>query len=415
MRRFALLFAALALLVGVALADLTETVAPSLNHPAIGYFRQGSDPIAKLNARLNDGTAQLTYDTRAGYLRSVLDLLNVPVESQVAVFSKTSFQAPLIDPKNPRTIFFNDSVAVAWMYGGFIEVAAQDPKLGTLFYTLDQTRRARPRFERKDGCTRCHQSDESLGIPGLMVRSNFTAPGGDPMLIYGGGFPDHRTPLEERWGGWYVTGAGPGVRHMGNALLVDRDQPKSVVNSQPLASLEGKFPVTRYLSAHSDVAALLVLDHQTHMSNLITRLGWETRVAAAEKRPYYSRALAEGAQEFVDYLLFVDEAPLKGPVKGASGFAAKFSAQGPRDSKGRSLRQLDLEKRLLVYPCSYMIYSEAFDAMPDDARAAVYRRMWAVLSGAEKDRKYARLTAANRQAVVEILRATKPEVAAYFR
>jgi len=202
---------------------------------------------------------------------------------------------------------------------------------------------------------------------------------------------------------------------MGNALLVDRDQPKSIVNSQPLATLEGKFPVTRYLSAHSDVAALLVLDHQTHMSNLITRLSWETRAAAADKRPYYARVLAEGAQEFVDYLLFVDEAPLKGPAKGASGFAAKFSAQGPRDAKGRSLRQLDLEKRLLVYPCSYMIYSEAFDGMPDDARAAVYRRMWAVLSGAEKDRKYARLTAASRQAVIEILRATKPETAAYFR
>jgi len=196
---------------------------------------------------------------------------------------------------------------------------------------------------------------------------------------------------------------------------MNRDRPELVVNSQPLATLEGKFPVTRYLSAHSDVAALLVLDHQTRMSNLITRLGWETRAAAADKRPDYKRVVAEGAQEFVDYLLFVDEALIKGPVKGGSGFAAKFSAQGPRDAKGRSLRQLDLEKRLLLYPCSYMIYSEAFDGMPDDARAAVYRRMWQVLSGAEKDRKYARLTEASRQAVVEILRATKPEAAGYFR
>jgi len=301
------------------------------------------------------------------------------------------------------------------MYGGFVEVAAQDPKLGTLFYTLDQKRSARPRFKRDDSCTRCHQSDESLGIPGWMARSSYTTPSGDPLLIYGGGFPDHRTPIHERWGGWYVTGAGPGVRHMGNALLMNRDRPELVVNSQPLATLEGKFPVTRYLSAHSDVAALLVLDHQTRMSNLITRLGWETRAAAADKRPDYKRVVAEGAQEFVDYLLFVDEALIKGPVKGGSGFAAKFSAQGPRDAKGRSLRQLDLEKRLLLYPCSYMIYSEAFDGMPDDARAAVYRRMWQVLSGAEKDRKYARLTEASRQAVVEILRATKPEAAGYFR
>jgi hypothetical protein len=414
MRRAATVSATIALLVGALFADLSETLAPGLNHPAIHYYQQGHDPVAKLNEHLKDGTAKLTYDTRGGYLRSVLDLLHVPVESQVAVFSKSSFQAALIEPRNPRTIFFNDSVAVAWMYGGFIELAAQDAQLGTVFYTLDQTSRARPRFERNDACTRCHQSDDSLGIPGLMVRSTFTAPGGEALLIYGGGFPDHRTPLEQRWGGWYVTGAGPGVRHMGNAL-VDRDHPEAVVNSQPVATLEGKFPVTRYLSAQSDVAALLVLDHQARMSNLITRMGWETRAAKQEKRPDYSRVLAEGARELVDYLLFVDEAPLKGPVKGASGFAAKFSAQGPRDGSGRSLRQLDLGKRLLVYPCSYMIYSEAFDGMPDDARAAVYRRMWQVLSGADKDRKYVRLTQASRQAVVEILRATKPEVATYFR
>ena len=415
MRRIALALAAIAHIAGVMLADLSETLAPGLNHPAIHYFQPGADPVAKLNERLKNGAAQLTYDARAGYLRSVLDLLNVPVESQVAVFSKSSFQAALIEPRNPRTIFFNDSVAVAWMYGGFIELAAQDPRLGTLFYTLDPARGARPRFQRNDSCTRCHQSDESLGIPGWMVRSTFTAPAGDALLIYGGGFSDHRTPLEQRWGGWYVTGAGAGVRHMGNLTVTDRDHPEAVLNSQPLATLEAKFPVTRYLSAHSDAAALLVLDHQSRMSNLITRLGWETRAAAQEKRPDYSRVLAEGAREFVDYLLFVDEAPLKGPVKGTSGFAGKFSAQGPRDGKGRSLRQLDLEKRLLVYPCSYMIYSEAFDGMPDDARAAVYRRMWQVLSGADKDRKYTRLTAANRQAVIEILRATKPEITTYFR
>ena len=404
-----------ALMAGVLLADLTETLAPALHHPAVGYFRPGSDPVAKLDARLKSGAAQLTYDARAGYLRSVLDLLNVPVESQVAVFSKTSFQASLIHPGNPRTIFFNDSVAVAWMYGGFIELAAQDPKLGTLFYTLDPARRARPRFERNDACTRCHQSDESLGIPGLMARSVFTAPGGEQMLIYGAAFPDHRTPLDRRWGGWYVTGAGAGVRHMGNTTVVDRDKPEAVMNAEPLASLQGKFPAARYLSTHSDVAALLVLDHQTHMSNLITRMGWEARVAAQEKRPDYARVLAEGAREFVDYLLFVEEAPLKGAVNGTSGFAERFSAQGPRDAKGRSLRQLDLEKRLLKFPCSYMLYSEAFDGMPDDARAAIYRRMWAVLSGVEKDRKYARLTAADRTAVVEILRGTKPEVGGYFR
>jgi hypothetical protein len=151
------------------------------------------------------------------------------------------------------------------------------------------------------------------------------------------------------------------------------------------------------------------------MTNLITRMNWETKAAAQEKRRDYDRVLDEGAVEFVDYLLFIDEAPLKTRMNGTSGFAVEFASSGPRDSKGRSLRQLNLSTRLLEYPCSYMIYSEAFDAMPADARQAIYRRMWQVLSGAETDRKYAKLPQASRRGVIEILQATKPEAARYFR
>ncbi len=398
MLRFAIMAPGFILLVGAATAALTDTPAPELNHPAIKYFAPAGDVVAELNAHLLNGSAKLIFESRAGYLKSVLALLNVPVESQIAVFSKTSFQSALIAPKNPRTIFFNDAVMVAWMYGGFIELAAQDPKLGTVFYTLEQSGSARPRFERKDACTRCHHSEETLGVPGLMTRSVYTAPTGNPMLIYGGVFPDHRTPIEQRWGGWYVTGAGPGIHHRGNAVVIDRD-------TQTVAKLEVTFPAVRYLSTQSDVAALLVFDHQTHMANLITRLGWDARAG---------RPLADAAREFVDYLLFVDEARFEGRPQGLSGFASKFSSEGPRDAKGRSLRRLNLKDRLFEFPCSYMIYSEAFEGMPQEARAAVYRRMWDVLSGADKARKYARLTSAGRQAVIDIVRATKPEAKTFW-
>jgi hypothetical protein len=115
-------------------------------------------------------------------------------------------------------------------------------------------------------------------------------------------------------------------------------------------------------------------------------------------------------REVVDYLLFVHEAPLPSPVQGSSAFAQQFAAQGPRDSKGRSLRDLDLEQWLLRYPCSYMIYTEAFDALPAPAKAAVYERMWEILSGQEKGASYSRLTAADRQAIIEILRDTKKDL-----
>ena len=378
---------------GVLWAEFGDTFPPALDHPAIHYDQPSNDAIAKLDAKLRDGSVKLEYRDRAGYLQSLLDALGIPVESQVVVQSKTSFQAKLISPDNPRTIFFNDQVAVGWMNKGFIEIASQDPVQGMMFYLLEQDPKRAPRFHRDDTCVSCHRNDATFGAPGVFTRSLTIGPDGEPLLIYGGDFTDHRTPIEKRWGGWYVTGAPAGVRHMGNALLTDRDKP-SVVNATPVKTLAGKFPVEKYLSPFSDAAALLVFDHQMQMMNYITRLGWDARAGAK---------FEGNVNEFVDYLLFVNETKLTQPMGGDAGFAKKFSAQGPRDAKGRSLRQLNLKTRVFEYPCSYMIYSEAFDALPMAAKAAVYKRMWTVL------------TAAKSQAVVEILRETKPEVREYFR
>jgi len=402
------------------LAELGDTVSPSPDHPAIGYFNYLKhslrDPVSELNRKLQQGAVQLQFENGTGYLRTVLEALHVPIESQMAVFSKTSLQFARIEPTNPRTIFFTDAVAVAWVRGGFIELASHDPQMGVIFYSLEQDHVGRPEFLRRDDCLRCHISEVSLGVPGMMVRSRYTTTDGMPKLIYGGYATDHRSPLEERWGGWYVTGDAGKARHMGNAVVTD-DGPESMVTDRTLhvKSLAGKFDTAAYVSPHSDIAALLVFDHQMYMTNLLTRVGWETRAALYDKRRDLAVRLRENATELVDYLLFVDEAPLAGRIEGTSGFAERFGGQGPRDSRGRSLRQLDLETRLLRYPCSYMIYTEAFDSLPAEARTAIYRRMWQILSGAEKAGKYARLTLADRQAVVEILRETKKGLPEYFQ
>jgi hypothetical protein len=114
--------------------------------------------------------------------------------------------------------------------------------------------------------------------------------------------------------------------------------------------------------------------------------------------------------DLVDYLLFVDEAPLTTRIEGSSGFAERFSAIGPRDTKGRSLRDLRLETRLMRYPLSYLIYSPAFDALPDDVRSAACARLHDVLSGTDHSPKYAHLTPPVRQAILEILKDTKTSV-----
>jgi hypothetical protein len=420
MRRVVWMVAAALLALAPLFVKFNQTSAEPLARTAMKYFEfpkhRLSDPVSLLNQRIRQGTAQLRFENRAGYLRSVIDALDVPVESQIAVFSKTSLQLQRIAPTNPRTIFFNDSAAVAWVRGGFIELASVDPQQGVLFYSLEQRPARKSQIEPRQDCLGCHISDVILGVPGMVIRSRFTAPTGMPLLILGGYATDHRSPFEERWGGWYVTGSAGTARHMGNVLIVDEDHPETSLVGPPsvLQSLEGRFDTAAYLSPYSDIVALMVFNHQMQMTNLMTRMGWEIRAAVEDKRDL-SGLLRDGVEELVDYLLFLDEAPLAGRIRGTSGFAEKFAARGPVDSKGRSLRQLDLEKRLLRYPCSYMIYSEQFDSLPEQARTAIYRRMWQILSGEETDPKYARLSPADRRAIVEILRETKKGLPEYFK
>jgi len=400
--------------VGAVSAQFADSFVASRDNPAIAYSTAAvSDRVANLNQRILEGKARLTFEARGGYLRSVLDALDVPVESQVATFARNSFQADLIAPDNPRTLYFNDSVAVGWVRGAdLLEIAVQDPRQGAIFYTIEQKRADRPQFTRNDQCLACHLSWDTLGVPGFFLMSTLTVP--DDKNTYASGFSsDHRKNFDTRWGGWYVTGNIGSLVHMGNVPVSRTDQPARA-GARPLKSLEERFDVQGFPSHGSDVVALMVLDHQAHMMNLITRTGWEARLAAAGDARQLAR-VDEAAVDLVDYMLFVYEAPLTAPVRGTSGFAEKFAGLGPVDSHGRSLRQLDLDRRLLKYPCSYMIYAEAFDAMPPLAKDAVYRRLWRVLSGQERSKQYAQIPLVDRRAIVDILRETKKGLPDFFK
>ena len=391
----------------------SETFQPTRDHRAIQYTaRAAADPISRLNQRISNGQIHLRFEPDSGYLRSLVAALDVPIESQVAVFSRTSLQEARIRPDNPRVIFFNDSTIVSWPRGGFIEAAAIDPEQGAIFYTLQQRELGIPGLVRNDTCLSCHVSSATLGVPGLAVASVVPASDG---LVSTAPFKitDHRSPLAERFGGWYVTGTRIPMAHMGNLVATDPSNPTLTPTSDSieLHSLSTKFDTRGYPSTHSDIVALLVLDHQVRMIDLMTRFAWEVRVALARDPAgdgALGRDLTNWARELVDYLLFIDEAALAGGgIQGASGFAEKFASAGPRDRQGRSLRDLDLQQRLLRYPCSYLIYSEQFDHLPTLARDAIYTRIRQVLLGEEKEPKYSRLSPADRRAIVEILRDTK--------
>jgi hypothetical protein len=413
------LSAGLLLLWGVmwALADrLEDTFYIPLDHPAIQYARPPEDPVARLEKRLESGSVKLEFAPNGwGYLPAVLKQLGINIDSQVLVFSKTSIQTARITPRTPRAIYFNDEVAVGYVQNGeVLELTSLDPKQGVILYTFDAEKSDHPEFTRRDDCLRCHQGAPTLGVPGILVSSVHprTGEGREP---HGAAFlTDGRSSLDERWGGWYVTGTHGSQYHLGNNVgLVDPVQPGGPrrEGTQNVTSLEEMFNTSKYLAPTSDLVALMTLEHQTRMTNLLTRIGWDTRIALADGK---TDGLDAEIEELVGYMLFADEAPLREPVAGVSTFTKTFAARGPRDKKGRSLRDFDLQKRLFRYPLSYMIYSGAFDGLPPRARDRVYQRLYEVLTGKDKGEKFAALSAVDRQAVIEIVRETKPSLPKYW-
>ena len=386
------------------------------------------DPVAKLQQQIDDRTVNLEYDKETGYLQSVLSLLDVKPSSQVLISSKTSFQLRKISPQRPRAVYFNDTSYVGWVQGGdVVELMATDPVQGQMFYVLSQERNERPHFIRDRGqCTVCHASSRTQGVPGGLVRSVYLDRNGQPHFGAGTFTVDHGSPFKERWGGWYVTGTHGSLRHMGNVMSQDRGNPEAIdreagANVIDLTEFVATAP---YLTPHSDIVALMVLEHQTQMQNFITRASYEARSAAhydgvmssALARPagYVSetttRRIASVGDKLLRYMLFADEFQLTSPVRGTSGFATDFQSLGVRDSQERSLRDFDLQTRLFRYPCSYLIYSPAFDSLPESVTQYVSHRLKVILLGKDGSDDFAHLSIDDRTAILEILTETKPEL-----
>lgn len=390
----------LGLLWSAAATAQTEAVAPSSlrydqDYPTIAYSATPrANEIARLQSRLDRGEVRLAWHAPRGYLDSLLKALNIDPSSQLLVYSKTSLQFRLIRAATPRAIYFNDDTYVAWVQGtDFLEIATMDSERGAVFYTLPNHRDDAPIMQRETNrCLSCHDTFSMTGggVPRFLFLS---APVDAEGILLPREYSidtDDETPLEKRWGGWYVSGE-VGHAHRGNALL--------------------KFDTTPYLTDRSDVVALLVLEHQLHIKNLITRLNFKTRSLGASPRT--ERSLQRLRDQLLEAMLFSQAATLPAPVRGNAGFEASFTGRGPRDPAGRSLRDFDLQTRLFRYPLSYVIYSEGFDALPQETRQYLYARLDAVLRGEDTSGKFAHLAEADRKAIGEILVATKPDFRTY--
>ncbi len=442
-RPTAWLGAALLLAVGaVVAADLAQPARAQIAVQNQGYVpysdapiyyrsRPLHDPVARLQQRLDRGEARLTYEPGHGYLRSVLRLLGVPESSQTLVFSKTSFQAARISPEHPRALYYNDDVYVGAVHDGkAIEIVSFDADQGAIFYLLDEAKAEKPTFQRAElDCTQCHIAAPTRGVPGVLMRSVYPTGAGAQSSRATSFIIDQKTPQDRRWGAWYVSGP-LAEGSMANATIAEPAGADEADAAHPrLDPIATPFDRSAYLAAGSDPVALLVLAHQTQMHNLITLTNYQTRLAlhalhgeagapgggapSLESLPESARQQIERpAEQLLRYMLFAGEAPLGGldarKIVAASAFARDFAAVGPRDSRRRSLRDFDLHDRIFRYPCSYLIYSDAFDALPEPAKGYVYHRLLQVLTGEDHSPDFAALSASDRQAILSILLETKP-------
>lgn len=402
------------------------------------------DPIAGLQALLDAGEVTFSFDSVTGYLPSVLAALDIPLSSQTLIFSRTSLQTMNISPWAPRGIYFNDDVYIGYVSdeSPILEIGSVDPDDGGTFYILPQDPDSPPNFLRQTrDCLGCHEAGPTMRVPGFLVRSTVVDRHGWTIRTLHDEQVTDRTPWEERFAGWYVTGTHSGASHGGNVRAEleshEVDNPDQFAASFDLSGggnvtdISDRLDLSVYLSEHSDLVALLALTHQSRIHNVITtvhrtveealRDQTAARVTRGIEIPESGLTattevrIDSSVEQLVREMLFTNEAPLPGPVQGSTSFAAEFEARGPFDAQGRTLRTFDLQTRLFRYPLSYLVYTEAFDAIPELAKSRVYSRFEDVLSGRDQSEDFGHLDPSMRAAIRRILMETKPDFAAAVR
>jgi hypothetical protein len=427
-----------------ALADTDRLVVSATRYeqeyPAIQYSGPArANRIWRLQEKLNSGEIKLQWEPRWGYLRSLLRALEIDTSSQTLVFSKTSLQTSHISESTPRALYFNDDTYVGYVQeSDLVEFAAVDANVGVVFFGMVNRQDTKPQLEREGGrCLTCHDTYSMMGggVPKVLVMSAPVDDPSDTRTYNSAAEVDDRTPIAERWGGWYLSGwylpgkDGRPVTHFGN--LPQRTESGASLGAQLRAlagtrdnrgNLKGYFDTTAYLTDKSDVVALLVLEHQTFVQNLITRtnykagtvMGRDGRDPKAAPRawkdlqPKDQAALKVIMEPLVRALFFADAAPFAGQVVTSSGFTERFAQRGPRDSEGRSLRELQLEQRLFRYPLSFMVYTDSYNALPAYALEYLDSRIAEVLRGNDPAGIGAKISAEDRAAISQILADTLP-------
>jgi hypothetical protein len=383
------------------------------DQPPHDYWkRTPHDRFSRWMTNVQAGKVELDYSGEKAFVASVLKSLDIPASSQMLLFSTTSLQLSLITPRNPRALFFNEDVYLGWVLGGKIEIVSVDPELGGVFYIFDIPRSGQPpRPERATRCMNCHAREDTGYVPGLVVKSVIPGVRGGSLESFRQEQSGHGIPLNQRFGGWYLTGTGNFTNHLANFFGSLSPQGIQRQYVQPGVT----FSFDRYQVPHSDLLPQLVHEHQVGFVNRAVEAGYRTRSALADAQGKLTATdatmLDKQARTLTRYLLFADEAPLPpGGVPGDADFRRDYTSVRRLGPGGASLKDFDLRTRLFKHRCSPMIYSLAFQGIPSEVKQRVFARLAQALDTAKPDAEYAYLPAPEKQAIRGILKATLPEL-----
>lgn len=385
------------------------------------------------------GNPVLSGGTHREILDELLSQLGIPVESQVLVFSKTSAQNSFISPETPRALYFSDDLYLGWVQGGDIEVASFDPRLGMVFHLVKLVGRkpgALPTLVRERSCMNCHAGSSSRDLPGLMVRSVHPSDSGLPFFEAGTYHTRQSSPIEERWGGWYVTGSVEGHHHLGNAIASLSPsgtgiELRPLAEGESLKTLDGLFSTAPYPHrGNSEALALMVLEHQVGVHNVLIEANLTTRLTLhrhsemqkafgepveADLSESNARILDRLATRVLREMLYVDEIALPGGIEGTGPFQAAFERDKRKNSEGRSLRDLRLYERLMKYRCSHLIYSEAFETLPESIRTRILDQLFLILTQPSEWPEFSHLGDSERRHILGIVKETVPNLPPSWR
>ena len=409
------------LFLSISSAPAAETKEPRVidfKGPPHSYLEwKPKDRFAELQEKAQKGEVKLDTTNDKAFLTSLLEALNIPVSSQIMVFSASSLQSEIINPRNPRALYFNEDTYLGWVPGGLVEIIAADPEMGPMFYVFDRLRPGGPvpNVTRSTKCMNCHAGNATRRLPGLIAESLLVSRAGSSLETFRRDVQGHQIPLEDRFGGWHLTGQHNLSHNHANVMGIPNAGKNQIVPVEP-----GQYSdLSLHLLPTSDILPNLMNEHQMGFENRLVYAIYTVRQLKSEGKGMLGAAakaeIEERAQELARYIVFADEAkfPAKGMV-GDPAYVRDFLRDRKVSKAGLSLKDLDLKTHMFKNRCSYMLYTDTWKAAPKELKERVYYHMALYLREAP-DAQHAHLAPGERVAIRGILKDTMTDLPVWWR